>query len=89
MLSNSRGTTVAHNLARYYNGSNQREPMRGWKTDDFEILSLADNKGKTVAHQLAELCDRNKWTTDNPKVLSLKDNNGVTVERILKKNNCI
>ena len=89
MLSNSSGVTVAHNLAWYYNGSNQSEPLRGWKTDDIEILSLVDKDGNTVAHKLAEHCSSNHWTTKDPRILSLKNNKGVSVEEILKKNRCI
>jgi len=37
------GRSVAHEQARH-----------GWKTDDKEILSLADNRGRTVAQIIAK-----------------------------------
>ena len=85
----SRGWTVAHYLAFYFNGSNKREPLRGWKTDDPEILSLADNNGNTVAHILADYCKYINWKTNDRKILNLKNNEGVTVEQKLKRKNCI
>jgi len=74
------GETVAHELAC-------RNPQ--WNTDNFEILSLADSNGNTVAHKLAQNCSNNHWTTKDPKVLSLKNKEGVTVEQILKEKDCI
>ena len=50
--------------------------IQGWRTEDKEILRLANNLGWTAAHKQAN----RGWRTKNKEILKWKDKYGKTVK---------
>lgn len=57
-----------------------------WDIKDEKILRLADNHGRTMAHELASSYETG-WQIDNPNILKLADDEGITVAHELAQNN--
>lgn len=55
-----------------------RKVCNGWTTDDPEILTLADDYGRTIAYFQVKY----GWRTEDKTILKLADSNGWTVAHV-------
>jgi len=56
--------------------------MTGWSTDDIDILCIKNDRGRSVAHVLAQ--EHRFWKPNHASILKLEDRFRQSVASILK-----